>query len=170
MARPSHHTKNSMVYAMIARPRRSPPGAPSASPDQIDQPRQAHFPWMLPLAEYYDGGAMTTPPTPGRRAGHHAKPAAPAHARVESIPAPDDQPTPAGVSLWDAAPPGEPALPDTAPASAIRDSLYDFIPLGALELDLIGTPEFVRLQGVKQLGFCYRVWPEIGRASCRERV
>ncbi len=43
--------------------------------------------------------------------------------------------------------------------SAIRDSLYDFIPLGHLELDLIGTPEFVRLQGVKQLGFFYRVWP-----------
>jgi HD superfamily phosphohydrolase len=45
------------------------------------------------------------------------------------------------------------------PQSAIRDSLYDLIPLGALELDLIGTPEFVRLQGVKQLGFVYRVWP-----------
>jgi HD superfamily phosphohydrolase len=51
------------------------------------------------------------------------------------------------------------ALPDARPASAIRDSLYDFIPLGQLELDLIGAPEFVRLQGVKQLGFCYRVWP-----------
>jgi HD superfamily phosphohydrolase len=50
-------------------------------------------------------------------------------------------------------------LPDARPVSAIRDSLYDFIPLGQLELDLIGTPEFVRLQGVKQLGFCYRVWP-----------
>ena len=62
-------------------------------------------------------------------------------------------------SLW-----GTPAsdalpLPDAHPVSAIRDSLYDFIPLGQLELDLIGTPEFVRLQGVKQLGFCYRVWP-----------
>jgi HD superfamily phosphohydrolase len=50
-------------------------------------------------------------------------------------------------------------LPDARPVSAIRDSLYDFIPLGQLELGLIGTPEFVRLQGVKQLGFCYRVWP-----------
>ncbi|HEX6816790.1 MAG TPA: HD domain-containing protein, partial [Ktedonobacterales bacterium] len=65
----------------------------------------------------------------------------------------------ARTSLWDATPAGEPALPDTAPASAIRDSLYDLIPLGELELDLIATPEFVRLQGVKQLGFCYRVWP-----------
>ncbi len=51
------------------------------------------------------------------------------------------------------------SLPDARPISAIRDSLYDFIPLGQLELDLIGAPEFVRLQGVKQLGFCYRVWP-----------
>jgi uncharacterized protein len=50
-------------------------------------------------------------------------------------------------------------LPDTAPQSVIRDSLYDVIPLGALELDLIATPAFVRLQGVKQLGFVYRVWP-----------
>jgi uncharacterized protein len=48
---------------------------------------------------------------------------------------------------------------DIAPESAIRDSLYDLIPLSSLELDLIATPEFVRLQGVKQLGFCYRVWP-----------
>ena len=50
-------------------------------------------------------------------------------------------------------------LPDTAPQSVIRDSLYDVIPLGALELALIETPAFVRLQGVKQLGFVYRVWP-----------
>lgn len=65
-------------------------------------------------------------------------------------------------SLWDAvanATDGEPLLPDSAPRSAIRDSLYDVIPLGQLELDLIATPEFVRLQGVKQLGFVYRVWP-----------
>ncbi|MEO7002281.1 MAG: HD domain-containing protein [Ktedonobacterales bacterium] len=50
-------------------------------------------------------------------------------------------------------------LPDGAPQSVIRDSLYDVIPLGALELALIETPAFVRLQGVKQLGFVYRVWP-----------
>ncbi|MGO8949950.1 MAG: HD domain-containing protein [Ktedonobacterales bacterium] len=48
---------------------------------------------------------------------------------------------------------------DILPQSTIRDSLYDLIPLSPLELDLIATPEFVRLQGVKQLGFCYRVWP-----------
>jgi uncharacterized protein len=51
------------------------------------------------------------------------------------------------------------ALPDGAPASAIRDSLYDLIPLGSLELDLLATPAFTRLQGIKQLGFVYRVWP-----------
>ena len=50
-------------------------------------------------------------------------------------------------TLWDAAPVNAPALPDDAPRTIIRDSLYDTIPLGALELDLIGTPEFVRLAG-----------------------
>jgi uncharacterized protein len=66
-------------------------------------------------------------------------------------------PTHGASSLW---PADEPApLPDNAPLSVIRDSLYDIIPLGALELDLIATPAFVRLQGVKQLGFVYRVWP-----------
>jgi HD superfamily phosphohydrolase len=68
----------------------------------------------------------------------------------------DNSPHP---SLWDADATDDLRLPDTRPVSAIRDSLYDFIPLGQLELDLIATPEFVRLQGVKQLGFCYRVWP-----------
>lgn len=66
----------------------------------------------------------------------------------------------AHASLWEAAPaPQAILLPDEAPRTVIRDSLYDMIPLGALELDLIGTPEFVRLQGIKQLGFVYRVWP-----------
>lgn len=62
-------------------------------------------------------------------------------------------------SLWDAPAATEPVLPDSEPVSAIRDSLYDLIPLGALEVDLIGTAEFIRLQGVKQLGFVQRVWP-----------
>lgn len=62
-------------------------------------------------------------------------------------------------SLWSALPAAEPLLPDSAPETVIRDSLYDVIPLGQLELDLIGTPEFVRLQGIKQLGFVYRVFP-----------
>jgi uncharacterized protein len=67
----------------------------------------------------------------------------------------DDEVLPSATSLWQAAP----GLPDAAPRVTIRDSLYELIPLGALELALIETPEFVRLQGVKQLGFCYRVWP-----------
>ncbi len=63
-------------------------------------------------------------------------------------------------SLWDeVAAHGEPLLPDIRPRSTIRDSLYEVIPLGDLELDVMSTPEFVRLQGIKQLGFVYRVWP-----------
>ncbi len=81
---------------------------------------------------------------------------------------PRDRATPsttpdAAPSLWNAETPAHaaawPGLPDTAPASAIRDSLYDLIPLGPLELDLLATPAFTRLQGIKQLGFVYRVWP-----------
>lgn len=52
-----------------------------------------------------------------------------------------------------------PLLPDEQPSSTIRDSLYDLIPLGPREEKLIGTPSFLRLQQVKQLGFVYRVWP-----------
>jgi uncharacterized protein len=74
---------------------------------------------------------------------------------TDSVPE-EDQPS---RSLWDGPASEGLSLPDALPVSAIRDSLYDFIPLGQLELDLIGAPEFVRLQGVKQLGFCYRVWP-----------
>ena len=54
---------------------------------------------------------------------------------------------------------GYPLLPDDQPVSTVRDSLYDFIPLGPREIKLIGTAEFLRLQRVKQLGFVYRVWP-----------
>ena len=50
-------------------------------------------------------------------------------------------------------------LPDSVPVLSIRDSLYDAIPLGALEADLINTAPFLRLQGIKQLGFVYRIWP-----------
>ena len=50
-------------------------------------------------------------------------------------------------------------LPDEQPATIIRDSLYDRIPLGAVERALIGSEAFLRLQGVKQLGFVYRIWP-----------
>ncbi len=54
---------------------------------------------------------------------------------------------------------GYPLLPDEQPVSTVRDSLYDLIPLGTREERLIGTAAFLRLQGVKQLGFVYRVWP-----------
>ncbi len=52
-----------------------------------------------------------------------------------------------------------PALPDEQPVTIIRDSLYDRIPLGAAERALIGSPPFLRLQNVRQLGFVYRIWP-----------
>jgi HD superfamily phosphohydrolase len=86
-------------------------------------------------------------------------------------PTPDAGGQPPHASLWEGAPghsgaalatggaSSEPLLADSAPVSTIRDSLYDLIPLGLLELDLLATPEFVRLQGIKQLGFVYRVWP-----------
>lgn len=90
----------------------------------------------------------TTGETPPARAGGVRDAAELAHAALQPP-----------ASLWDAIPESEPPLPDSAPASAIRDSLYELIPLSTLELDLIGTPEFVRLQNVKQLGFVYRVWP-----------
>lgn len=54
---------------------------------------------------------------------------------------------------------GIPILPDEHPVSTVRDSLYDLIPLGPCEEKLINTPEFLRLQQVKQLGFVYRIWP-----------
>ena len=72
-------------------------------------------------------------------------------------------PAPEGAtpSLWarPSTAPAEPELPDTAPSGTIRDSLYDLIPLSPLEHDLLATAAFGRLQGVKQLGFVYRVWP-----------
>ncbi len=54
---------------------------------------------------------------------------------------------------------GMPLLPDEHPVSTVRDSLYDLIPLGPRELQIIGSAPFLRLQQVKQLGFVYRVWP-----------
>ncbi|HEX9056511.1 MAG TPA: HD domain-containing protein [Ktedonobacterales bacterium] len=87
-------------------------------------------------------------------------PSAAAGRRRVPLTAPTDEKrgTLQAASLWQATA-SSPRLPDSAPRSTIRDSLYDLIPLGDLELELIGTPEFVRLQGVKQLGFVYRVWP-----------
>ncbi|HEY8446511.1 MAG TPA: HD domain-containing protein [Thermomicrobiales bacterium] len=44
-------------------------------------------------------------------------------------------------------------------ATTIRDALYDRIPLAEPELAIIGTPDFLRLDRVQQLGFVSRVWP-----------
>lgn len=115
----------------------------------------------LPVTRY-NATTMTTPPR--RRAsspqGNPASPSAPDQAGplTPAAPiAPDGQLAPG--SLWDAAEPLGGVAHEDEHISSIRDSLYELIPLGALALDLIATPEFVRLQGVKQLGFCYRVWP-----------
>jgi HD superfamily phosphohydrolase len=43
--------------------------------------------------------------------------------------------------------------------TTVRDALYDRIPLAAPELALIGTPAFLRLDRIQQLGFVSRVWP-----------
>ncbi len=43
--------------------------------------------------------------------------------------------------------------------TVIRDSLYDRIALRPREVAILGTPEFLRLDGIKQLGFVSRVWP-----------
>src|SRR6185312_6320247 len=99
---------------------------------------------------------MTTSPHASTRAAHRAAPANRAQQAAHAT-----TPDAAAPSLWAgaSAAPAEPELPDTAPTGAIRDSLYDLIPLSPLEHDLLATTAFGRLQGVKQLGFCYRVWP-----------
>ncbi|MDQ3045053.1 MAG: HD domain-containing protein, partial [Chloroflexota bacterium] len=43
--------------------------------------------------------------------------------------------------------------------TTVRDALYDRIPLAAPELALLGTPAFLRLDRIQQLGFVSRVWP-----------
>jgi HD superfamily phosphohydrolase len=43
--------------------------------------------------------------------------------------------------------------------TTIRDRLYDRILLRPREVALLHTPAFVRLEGIKQLGFVARVWP-----------
>lgn len=52
-----------------------------------------------------------------------------------------------------------PVLFGLTPETIIRDSLYDLIPLPAEAADLLATREFLRLDGIQQLGFVSRVWP-----------
>ncbi len=44
-------------------------------------------------------------------------------------------------------------------ATTIRDSLYDRITLRPRDVAILGTPEFLRLDNIKQLGFVSRFWP-----------
>src|SRR6185295_1520694 len=41
----------------------------------------------------------------------------------------------------------------------VRDAVHGDIELGALEIELIDTPEFQRLRGIRQLGTAYLVYP-----------
>jgi uncharacterized protein len=45
------------------------------------------------------------------------------------------------------------------PETAIRDSLYDLIPLSREAAALLASGAFLRLDGIQQLGFVSRVWP-----------
>jgi HD superfamily phosphohydrolase len=50
-------------------------------------------------------------------------------------------------------------LDDQGEQTMLRDRLYDQIPLGPGIQRLISTPSFVRLEGMRQLGFVARQWP-----------
>ncbi|MGI9253350.1 MAG: HD domain-containing protein, partial [Thermomicrobiales bacterium] len=43
--------------------------------------------------------------------------------------------------------------------TTVRDALHDRIPLSTPEIAIIGTPPFLRLDRIQQLGFVSRVWP-----------
>ena len=57
------------------------------------------------------------------------------------------------------APPPPPWAPLGPATAVLRDALYDTIPLPRPVQALLASPPLLRLQGVKQLGFVYRVWP-----------
>src|SRR5258707_1475061 len=100
-------------------------------------------------ARRYNGKAMTASETRGKSARQtsRGRPRQTASARALAAAAPSAPQPPA--SLWEDTAASEPLLPDSAPQSAIRDSLDELIPLGDLELDLIATPQFGQLHGVK---------------------
>lgn len=54
---------------------------------------------------------------------------------------------------------GDGELFGLTPLTTVRDSLYDLIPLPDEAAQLMATPEFLRLDGIQQLGFVSRVWP-----------
>ncbi|MFA6472995.1 MAG: HD domain-containing protein, partial [Candidatus Latescibacterota bacterium] len=41
----------------------------------------------------------------------------------------------------------------------IRDPIHDFISLDSKEADIVNTPIFQRLRGIRQLAFAYLVYP-----------
>lgn len=43
--------------------------------------------------------------------------------------------------------------------SQIRDSLYGLMPISTEALTILRLPEFLRLDGIQQLGFASRIWP-----------
>lgn len=43
--------------------------------------------------------------------------------------------------------------------TTVRDALYNRIPLSQAEIAIMGTPVFLRLDRVQQLGFVSRIWP-----------
>lgn len=50
-------------------------------------------------------------------------------------------------------------VPEDEVEGTIRDSLYDRLPLTGRELALLNTPQMLRLDEIKQLGFISKVWP-----------
>ncbi len=45
------------------------------------------------------------------------------------------------------------------PATIVRDSLYDLMPLPAEAVAILSTAAFMRLEGIQQLGFVSKIWP-----------
>src|SRR5882672_3699673 len=50
-------------------------------------------------------------------------------------------------------------MPSNSKKKLIRDAVHGDIEMGPLEVELMDTPEFQRLRGIKQLGTAYLVFP-----------